>query len=84
MADQPTTTSERNEIQIAVMTEKVTNIEKTTTRIDSTLHDLTTQFGSTYVTKSEFSPVKSVVYGLVALILTAVVGAMIYLVIQRP
>lgn len=47
------TTSERNEIQIAVMTEKITNIEKTTARIDTTLHDLSTQFSNTYVTKIE-------------------------------
>jgi hypothetical protein len=38
---------------------------------------------SHYVTKDEFEPVKKVVYGLVALILVAVVGAAIALVIVR-
>jgi len=35
-----------------------------------------------YVTKDEFAPVKNIVYGLVALILTAVVGALITLVVR--
>jgi ABC-type phosphate transport system permease subunit len=37
-----------------------------------------------YVTKDQFEPVKNVVYGLVALILIAVVGALIALVINNP
>lgn len=35
------------------------------------------------ITKDEFAPVKNVVYGLVALILTSVFGALIGLVIMR-
>jgi hypothetical protein len=35
----------------------------------------------TYVTKEAFDPVKRLVYGLVALLLTAVIGAMLGLVI---
>lgn len=36
-----------------------------------------------YVTKEEFAPVKTLVYGMVGLILTAVVGALITLVIRK-
>lgn len=36
-----------------------------------------------YVTQAEFTPIKKVVYGAVSLILTAVLGALIYLVIQK-
>ena len=37
----------------------------------------------TYVTKIEFSPVKKIVYGLITIILIAVVGAIVSLVIKR-
>jgi hypothetical protein len=37
-----------------------------------------------YVTHDEFEPVKKVVYGLVSLILVAVVGALLGLVIFKP
>ena len=37
-----------------------------------------------YVTKDQFEPVKKVVYGLVALILVAVVGALMALVVSKP
>lgn len=37
----------------------------------------------TYVTKDEFNPIKKVVYGAVSIILTAVFGALIYLVIKN-
>jgi len=38
---------------------------------------------SHYVTVEEFDPIRKVVYGLVGLILTGVVGALITLVIQK-
>lgn len=37
-----------------------------------------------YVTKDEFRPVRNVVYGMVGIILTAVILALVYLVIHRP
>jgi hypothetical protein len=36
-----------------------------------------------YVTKDEFNPVKSIVYGLVSLILLSVVGALVALVLKK-
>jgi hypothetical protein len=36
-----------------------------------------------YVTQDEFKPVKNIVYGLVGLILTSVVGALIALVLKQ-
>ena len=37
-----------------------------------------------YVTKSEFDPIKKIVYGLVTLVLTAVVIAIMSLVLRKP
>jgi hypothetical protein len=36
-----------------------------------------------YITKAEFEPVKRLVYGLVSIVLTGVIGAILYLVIQK-
>jgi hypothetical protein len=45
------------------------------------LDDIKSKMDDSYVTKDEFAPVKNLVYGLVTLILTAVVGALIALVV---
>lgn len=36
-----------------------------------------------YVTREEFSPIKSIVYGLVGIVLTSVIGALVALVIRQ-
>lgn len=54
---------------ILYIKEKVDNIE--------------TKLQSNYITKEEFAPVKQLVYGMVSLILVAVVGALVTLVIKR-
>ena len=45
--------------------------------------DIKSEVSGRFVTKEEFDPVKKIVYGLVTLILTAVVGALVGLVILR-
>lgn len=44
--------------------------------------DIKTRLDAQYVTVQEFEPVKKIVYGMVGLILVAVVGAIIALVIK--
>lgn len=41
------------------------------------------QIGSDYVTKDQFEPVRNLVYGMVALILTGVIGALLTLVTRQ-
>lgn len=55
--------------------------KKLDTKIDALHAGLSRELGA-YVRKEEFGPVKSIVYGLVGMILTAVVGALIYLVVS--
>lgn len=43
--------------------------------IKEDIRTIKTSLNQTYVTKNEFEPIKKVVYGLVGIILTAVVGA---------
>lgn len=47
------------------------------------IHDIKSNVAQGYVTKDEFEPIKKIVYGLVGLILVAVVGALLSLVVIR-
>ena len=64
------------EVQIAVIGEKVENIESKVINIEQKLE-------GHYVTKEEFDPVKKIVYGLVSIVLVAVIGAILALVIVK-
>lgn len=46
------------------------------------IQDFRDEVKDSYVTKDEFQPVKAIAYGLVTLILTGVVGALLATVIQ--
>ena len=50
--------------------------------IKASLTELKALVNNHYVTKSEFEPVKKLVYGVVALVLTSVMSALMYLVIK--
>lgn len=49
----------------------------------SDIHDIKSNVQQGYVTKDEFDPIKKIVYGLVGLILIAVVGALLSLVVVK-
>jgi thiosulfate reductase cytochrome b subunit len=63
-------------IDQAVILNKLTNLESTVCTISKKLED-------DYVTQDQFEPVKKIVYGLVSIILVAVVGGLIALVIRQ-
>lgn len=50
--------------------------------IKAQLDKLSQVVGDGYVTKAEFEPIKKVVYGMVALMLTSVVGGLLALIIR--
>jgi len=68
-------TGENDSIKLAVMANDLEYLKSSVDRIDQKL-------SSGYVTKEEFDPVKRTVYGLITLVLVAVVGALLALVIQ--
>jgi len=71
----PKTAREKSdEVQIAVMATDISYIKKS-------VEEISKKIGEDFVTKDEFEPVKRIVYGLVGLILVAVVGAVLALVI---
>ena len=58
------------------------NIETELKYIRRDLDEIKLKLNNNYVTQDQFAPVKSLVYGLVALLLTAVIGAMVTLVLR--
>jgi len=69
-------TYDNGKISLALIAKDIEYIKKDVSEIK-------TKIDSDYVTKEEFIPVQRVVFGLVALILTAVVGALVGLVVLR-
>jgi len=63
------------EVKIAVICNDMEYVKKTLEKIDRRLE-------LDYITKTEFEPIKKIVYGLVMLVLTAVVGAIVSLVLK--
>lgn len=62
-------------IKLAVMANDISYIKEKLNSVDQ-------KVSSHYVSKEEFEPIKRLVYGLVALILVAVVGSVVGLVIK--
>lgn len=73
MTDHHFTSSD--EVKFAVMQNDLTYIKKQLEAVDA-------KVSGSYVSKEEFEPIKKIVYGLVSLILVAVVGAVLALVIK--
>lgn len=65
---------DRDDIKLAVIQNDLTYIKEKMNTID-------TKVSNNYVSKEEFEPIKKIVYGLVGLILVAVVGALVALVV---
>lgn len=51
--------------------------------IKGSIGDINHKLEANYVPRDEFTPVRAIVYGLVALILTAVIGAILTLILRR-
>lgn len=75
--------------EFVVMKNEITHIKKDVQEIKEMLKEHTdwealryTELKCDFVSKEQFFPVKSIVYGMVSLILTAVAGALIYLVVK--
>lgn len=51
--------------------------------IESNVNDIKKKLESEYVTRDQFEPVRNIVYGMVSVILLAVVGALVALVVAK-
>lgn len=70
------TAKESQETKIALIAKDINYMKEKLDEVDGKLN-------SHYVTKEEFEPIKKVVYGLVSIILVAVVGAVVSLVVTN-
>lgn len=70
-------TTQSEETKLAVIQTDLTYIKEKLNAVDN-------KVSSHYVSKEEFEPIKKIVYGLVSLILIAVVGALVALVVGGP
>lgn len=68
------TNNQSDETKLAVIQTDLTYIKEKLNAVDN-------KVSSHYVSKEEFEPIKKIVYGLVSLILIAVVGALVALVV---
>lgn len=59
------------------------DIDRKVTRLEAMVQNMQTNQAS-FVTKSEFEPVKAIVFGLTGLVVTAVIIALLGLVVLRP
>ena len=71
-----TNTINQLSVQMAVIGNKVSNIEYK-------VNEVAGKMEKDYVTQDQFQPVMKLVYGLVSVILLAVVGALVALVIRK-
>lgn len=69
-------TKNNDAVDLAVMAERIKNIQ-------SMVADINSRLNSNYVTREEFQPVRNVTFGLVGLILTGVVVAILTMIIKR-
>jgi hypothetical protein len=62
---------------------KLAVIQKDLEYIKCSVEEIKGKLDKEYVTQDEFTPVKNIVYGIVGLILTSVVGALITLILKQ-
>lgn len=70
------TKSHKEDTQIAVMANDISYIKKS-------IDDMNSRLDHHYVTKDEFDPIKKLVYGMVALVLSGIVTAVMTLVMKK-
>jgi hypothetical protein len=78
----PPKTDKQNSQDITQMTVDLAVILNKVIRIECDVKDINAKLEKDYVTQDQFTPVKNIVYGLVSVILLAVVGALVALVIK--
>ena len=70
--------------QFITMQNDITNITKDVGEIKTALKDFIEKADTVYVNKLEFEPIKKVVYGMIGLILSGVLLAVIAFVLNKP
>jgi hypothetical protein len=64
------------------METEITALQKDMEYVKERLDEIVDKLDTKYVTKDEFAPIRALVYGCASIMLTAVVGSLVYLVIK--
>lgn len=72
----------RLEERIVSLVEKVTETCAKIGELEDQIDQISSEFEVRFVTRAEFAPVRSIVYGIVGIILVAVAGAVVALVVR--
>lgn len=78
-----TKSSTQNTKDIGRITTDVAVILNKVDYIQSEVRGIKTQLEGEYVTKDKFAPVERIVYGMVSVVLLAVIGALVALVVKK-
>jgi len=70
-------------IDIAVMANKMDNIQCDVASVKTDIKDIKESMEADYVSRTEFNPIQKIVYGMVGLVLLAVLGALVSLVVLK-
>lgn len=70
--------------QIALMAQDVRYMREAMADMKQDISDLKNELEGRYVTKESFEPIQKLVYGLVSVILIAVIGALVAIVVRTP
>ena len=76
-----TDTTDNDSVKLAVMQRDIEYLRKTHDESNTKLDALIIKIDDRYLTKDEFKPVRNIVYGLITLIVIAVIGAIVNLVV---
>ena len=76
------TTAQDEQTTLALIAQELKYVTKSVDRVDKKIDEVKHTLENQYVTKTEFEPYKKLIAGLVFLVLTAVVGAMVGMVLQ--
>jgi hypothetical protein len=69
--------------QLALIKKDVEYMKKGFDRLEKSLNEVKKNTEANFVMKAEFTPVRQIVYGMVGLVMMAVVGALISLVVSK-
>jgi len=70
-------------IDIAVMANKMDNIQCDVASVKTDIKDIKESMEADYISRVEFNPIQKIVYGMVGLVLLAVLGALVSLVVLK-
>lgn len=68
--------------EITNMKLDISKLQQDVEYIKETLKEILVKLDTKYITREEFGPIKALVFGFAGIVLTAVIGSLVYLVVK--